>query len=84
MPCAELRMIPCQMAVFLDVAMRMPAPLGYLNSAVNLFGRLGRHEDARSAAWIGCLLAEDEIEVLMRLRGAWRRGEVRDPVDVGS
>jgi hypothetical protein len=72
-------MTPAQMAALLEAAMRLPAPLTYLDGAVSLFKVLGRHEDAKATAWMGCLFAEGEIEVLLTLRTAWRRGEAKSP-----
>jgi hypothetical protein len=74
-------MTPTQMAALLDAAMRLPAPLTYFDGAVSLFKVLGRHEDATATAWMGCLFAEDEIEILLTLRTAWRRGEAKSPAE---
>lgn len=78
---AEIKMTPQQMAGLLDVAFRCPHPLAFLDSAVTTFKMVGRHEDGTATAWAGCLYAEGEIEVLMRLRAAWRKGEKRSAAE---
>lgn len=82
MPAFRPKMTPQQMAGLLDTAMLMPEPLPYLESAISLFTMLRRGEDAWAVTWLHHLVAEEEIEVLMSLRAAWRRGETRSPVGV--
>lgn len=77
----ELKMTAQQRASLLDAALGGPHPLAFLDSAVMTLEMVGRHEDGTAAAWIGCLYAEGEIELLMGLRAAWRRGEDRSPAE---
>lgn len=83
-PSRAFKIPPQQMAALLDTAMGLPHPLTYLDNVASVFGNLGRHADARAVATVGCLVAENEIEILMSLRAAWRRGEVRDPVKANA
>ena len=75
----ELRMTPPQMAAFVDAALQAPHPLSFFDAAVSAFRLVGRQADSTTSAWIGCLYAEGEIELLMSLRASWRRGEDRCP-----
>ncbi|RYB01448.1 hypothetical protein [Lichenibacterium ramalinae] len=79
-----LQMTPPQMAKLLDAALSMPDPLSYLDGTVSLFKVFGRNADANAAAWIGCLYAEGEIEVLMSLRWEWRRGRHKSPAEAAN
>lgn len=72
-------MTSAQMAGLVDAAFRSPRPETFLSMAAGMFEMLGRIEDAASAGWMGYLLHRGEVEALMSLRAAWRRGEVRDP-----
>ena len=74
---AEDAMGPAQMAALLDAAFRVSDPISYLDITAMTFRALGRVEDAKAAAWMGCLYAEGEIELLMSLRATWRMGRVR-------
>ncbi len=78
---SPLRMSPTQMASLVDAALRCLHPLCFLDSAVMTFKVLGRNEDATATAWMGCLLAEGEIEALLNLRATWKRGQARSPAD---
>lgn len=78
----EQKMTPAQMACLVDAALKAPHAVTFLDSAVATFHMLGRHSDGATTAWIGCLLAEGEMEALMSLRAAWRRGEGRAPAEV--
>ena len=80
----ERKMTPAQLAAFVDAALRSPHPLSFFDAAVMTFKMIGRHEDGTAAAWIGCLYAEGEIEAVMRLRAAWRRGEDKSSAQVGK
>lgn len=73
----ELTMTPAQKASLVDSAFRHPCPLDFLDAAVMTLRMVGRTADCTTAAWIGCLLVEGEMEILMGLRAAWRRGEDR-------
>ena len=72
-------MTPSQMVSLIDAAFRAPHPLSFFESAGTIFNMIGRREDGTATAWIGCLYAEGEIELLMSLRAAWQRGENRCP-----
>lgn len=63
------------MVSLLDAAFQAPNPLSFLESASGTFNMIGRRADGTATAWIGCLYAEGEIELLMSLRAAWQRGE---------
>ena len=76
---SEPTMTPSQMAALVDAALGAQHPLSFFDSAVATFNVIGRHRDGTAAAWIGCLYAENEIELLLSLRSAWRRGEDRCP-----
>ncbi len=78
---SPLTMTPAQMAVLVDAALSNRDPRTFLDSAAVTFRMLGRTGDATATAWIGCLLAEGEIEVLLSLRAAWRQGHARNPAD---
>ena len=80
----ELTMTPAQMAFLLDSAFRHPRPLDFLDATVMTLRMVGRPIDGTTAAWIGCLLAEEEMEILMSLRAAWLRNEARSPANGGS
>ncbi len=69
------------MAGLVDAAFRSPHPLTFFDTAVVTFRMIGRREDATATAWMGCLLAEGEIETLMSLRAMWRQGHARNPAD---
>ena len=73
----ELTMTPGQMASLLDGAFRHPRPLDFLDAVVMALRTAGRTTDTTTAAWMGCLYVEDEMEILMGLRAAWLRGEER-------
>lgn len=75
----EPRMTPAQKTALVDAALRARHPLSFLDSAVVTFNLIGRHEDGATTAWMGCLYAEGEIEILLSLRAAWKRGEDRCP-----
>ena len=79
---AEDVMGPAQMAALLDAALRVADPLSYLDTTAMTFRALGRGKDARATAWMGCLYAEGEIELLMSLRATWRMGRVRSPESI--
>lgn len=81
MPIVEPRMTPAQLASLVDAAWRCPHPLTFLDTVVVTLKALGRHADGTTVAWIGCLHAEGEVEILMALRAAWRRGDDRSPAD---
>lgn len=72
-------MTPAQMASLVDAAFRSPHPLAFFDSAAMTFRMIGRLVDCTTVAWIGCLYAEGEMEILMGLKAAWRRGEERCP-----
>ena len=76
------QMTPSQMVVLLDAAFRVADPLAYLESAAMTFRMIDRSEDARAIAFMGCLLAEGEIELLMSLRATWKMGRVRSPESI--
>jgi hypothetical protein len=78
------RMTPYQMASLLDAAFRSLHPLTFLDTAALTFRMIGREADNVSTAWIGCLYAEGEMELLMSLRAAWERGEERCPRKVAK
>ena len=78
---SQITMTPAQMATLVDAAFSNLHPLSLLDSAAVTFRMLGRTGDATATAWIGCLLAEGELEVLLSLRAAWRQGHARDPAD---
>lgn len=82
-PKAACTLLPTQLVALLDAGWHMPSPPTYFDDAASLFRASGREEDARSVAWLGCLFAEHEIEVLLRLRAAWKRGQARSPADAG-
>ena len=79
---AEHEMTPAQMAALLDAALRCGHPLTYLDTTIATYRMLGRANDATTTALMGRLYAEGEIELLMSLRAAWKRGEVRSPADM--
>ena len=81
MPIVEPGMNPEQLASLVDAAWRSPNPLTFLDTVVMTLKTLGRHADGTTVAWIGCLHAEGEVEILMALRAAWRRGEERSPAE---
>ena len=78
---SPLTMTPVQMATLVDAALGNLCPLSFLDSAAVTFRMLGRVKDATTATWIGCLLVEGEIEVLLNLRAAWRQGHAPNPAD---
>ena len=84
MPLTELKMTPVQLAALVDAAFRTPHPLSFLDAAVLTLKTVGRHGDGTTTAWIACLYAEGEIEAVMSLRAAWRRGEDRSAAEAGK
>lgn len=74
-------MTPAAMAALVDAAFRCPHTLVFLDTVVATFKMVGRDDDATATAWIAHLYACEEIEVLLRLRAAWRRGFTRNPAD---
>ena len=79
---AEREMAPHQMLRLVDAAFRSPCPIAFLDSAVQTFRMIKRHKDATAVALLGCLFAEREIELLMTLWSAWKRGHARTPESV--
>ena len=77
--CSEEVMTPGQSVALLDTALGSLCPLSFFDSIVTAFTAMGRRQDAAATAWVGCLYAEREIEVLMKLRAAWARGESASP-----
>lgn len=75
----ERQMTPTQMATLVDTAFRNRHSLTYLDTTMATFRMIGRNIDADAVALMGCLYAEDEIELLMRLRASWKSGEARHP-----
>ena len=75
----EDTMTPAQMAALIDTAFRNRHSLTYLDMTMTTFRMIGRCADAEIVALMGCLYAGDEIELLMRLRASWKRGEPRHP-----
>ena len=80
-PTAPDTMTPAAMASLVDAAFRNPHTLAFLDTVVATFKLVGRDDDAAATAWIAHLYACEEIEVLLRLRAAWRRGFTRNPAD---
>lgn len=74
-------MTPAQMAALVDAAFRSSHPLTFLDATVTTFKVFGRDSDAATVAWMGYLLNKGEVEALMSLRAAWRRGEARSPAE---
>lgn len=75
-------MTPAQMAALVNTAFAMRHPLTYLDTTMSTFRAVGRDADAHVVALIGCLYAEREIELLMRLKAAWKLGQAMDPESV--
>ena len=75
------RMTPAAMASLVDTAFRCPHPLVFLDTIVKTFVMLGRHEDAAAVGWVAHLYDRKEVEGLLSLRAAWRRGIPRNPAD---
>lgn len=69
------------MAALVDAALSNRDALIFLDSVMVTFRMLGRTKDATATAWMGCLLAEGEIEALLSLRATWKRGQARNPAD---
>lgn len=80
----EPRMTPAQKIALINAALRAPHPLSFFDSAAMTFNMIERRGDGSTTAWIGCLYAEGEIEVLMSLRAAWQRGEDQCPEAAAS
>lgn len=79
MSCSEELMTPGQFVALLDTALGSPCPLSFLDSIVTAFTAMEWRQDATATAWVGCLYAEREIEVLMKFHAAWARGESASP-----
>lgn len=75
MSTSEPQMTTGQLVALLDAALGTPHPLCFLDAVMTSLQSVGRHQDGTTAAWMGCLIAESEIEVLTGLRAAWKRGE---------
>lgn len=84
MSVVEPEMTAARLASLVDAAFRTPHPLTFRDAVVTTLKTIGRHADGATTAWIGCLYAEGEVEVLMGLRAAWLRDEHRSPADAAS
>lgn len=71
----EQQMTTGQLVALVDATICSPHPLSFIDAVVTVFKSVGRHQDCTAAAWIGCLYAEGEIEMLLGLRAAWERGQ---------
>ncbi|WP_237482990.1 hypothetical protein [Lichenibacterium dinghuense] len=79
MPSSEQQMTTEQLVALVDATLCSPHPLAFLDAVVTVFKWIGRHQDGTATAWIGCLYAESEIELLLGLRAAWERGQRLSP-----
>lgn len=80
----EPTMTVTQKASLVDAAFRHSSPLDFLDAVMVTLRTVDRPKDAMTAAWLGCLYAEGELEILMGLRAAWRRGEDRSPSEAAK
>ena len=81
-PTAPDTMTPGALASLVDTAFRCSNTPAFLDTIARTFAMVGRHEDAAAVGWIAHLHDRKEVEALLRLRAAWRRGFSRNPADV--